>query len=118
MALLKCPDCFNDVSDLAESCPKCGRPMKGVPPLTAQDTDNHIKRVLVEEGKIPAIKLCREYHGFGLADAKAYVEKLEGTLPAGSKPKAAGCASVLMFMWVLAVVLGLALVYSRQPYLN
>lgn len=25
MALLKCPDCLNDVSDAAPSCPKCGR---------------------------------------------------------------------------------------------
>jgi predicted amidophosphoribosyltransferase len=25
MALLKCPDCLNDVSNAAPSCPKCGR---------------------------------------------------------------------------------------------
>ncbi len=32
MALLKCPDCNNPVSDLAPACPKCGRPMKAAPP--------------------------------------------------------------------------------------
>ena len=32
MALLLCPDCGNQVSDLAQSCPKCGRPMKAVDP--------------------------------------------------------------------------------------
>ena len=25
MPLLKCPDCLNDVSDMAPSCPRCGR---------------------------------------------------------------------------------------------
>lgn len=25
MALVKCPDCANDVSDQAPSCPRCGR---------------------------------------------------------------------------------------------
>ena len=28
MSLLTCPDCNNDVSSLAISCPKCGRPMR------------------------------------------------------------------------------------------
>ena len=27
MALIKCPDCQTDVSDLAPACPKCGRPV-------------------------------------------------------------------------------------------
>ena len=27
MALIKCPDCQSDVSDLAPACPKCGRPI-------------------------------------------------------------------------------------------
>ena len=27
MALIKCPDCFADCSDLAVSCPKCGYPL-------------------------------------------------------------------------------------------
>ena len=28
MALIKCPECSNQVSDMAESCPSCGMPMK------------------------------------------------------------------------------------------
>ena len=29
MALIKCPECGTDVSDRAESCPKCGYPIAG-----------------------------------------------------------------------------------------
>ena len=28
MSLIKCPECGNDVSDSAQSCPKCGYPIK------------------------------------------------------------------------------------------
>ena len=28
MPLVTCPDCKNEVSDAAEACPKCGRPMR------------------------------------------------------------------------------------------
>lgn len=28
MALIQCPECWNDVSDQAEACPKCGYPIK------------------------------------------------------------------------------------------
>jgi len=31
MALIKCPDCGTDVSDAAPACPKCGRPIAGLP---------------------------------------------------------------------------------------
>ena len=29
MALIKCPNCNNDVSDLANTCPSCGYKIKG-----------------------------------------------------------------------------------------
>jgi xanthine/uracil/vitamin C permease (AzgA family) len=29
MALLKCPDCDNDISSLATNCPNCGYPIAG-----------------------------------------------------------------------------------------
>jgi len=37
MALLKCPDCGNDVSDQAPACPHCGRPLGSARPLGASD---------------------------------------------------------------------------------
>ncbi|NUO65335.1 MAG: hypothetical protein HOQ12_01825 [Gemmatimonadaceae bacterium] len=33
MALIKCEDCFNDISDVALACPHCGRPT----PRSAQE---------------------------------------------------------------------------------
>lgn len=36
MALLKCPDCENDVSSLASACPKCGRPISSTPSSRAE----------------------------------------------------------------------------------
>jgi hypothetical protein len=27
MALIKCPECGNEVSDMAQACPRCGRPL-------------------------------------------------------------------------------------------
>lgn len=27
MAIIKCPECLNDVSDKAQSCPHCGNPI-------------------------------------------------------------------------------------------
>lgn len=32
MALIACPDCRNEVSDKASSCPKCGHPIAPSPP--------------------------------------------------------------------------------------
>lgn len=31
MALVRCPDCANEVSELAAACPRCGRPLHAVP---------------------------------------------------------------------------------------
>ncbi|MDM7998834.1 MAG: zinc-ribbon domain-containing protein [Dehalococcoidia bacterium] len=36
MALIKCPDCGNDISDIAPTCPRCGRPMST--PATVETT--------------------------------------------------------------------------------
>jgi ribosomal protein L40E len=30
MALIHCPECNAQISDQAESCPKCGNPQKGL----------------------------------------------------------------------------------------
>ena len=35
MALIKCPECNNDVSDKAASCPKCGAPVAAPGPAVA-----------------------------------------------------------------------------------
>lgn len=42
MALIRCPDCGNEISDLAPSCPHCGRPRETMtlPPHKAQGSGN------------------------------------------------------------------------------
>jgi hypothetical protein len=39
-------------------------------------TDEHIRRLVGAGEKMLAIRLCRQIHNMGLADAKAVVEKL------------------------------------------
>lgn len=40
MPLIKCPDCFRDISDAAPSCPNCGRPQSA---LTVEQTAKDFK---------------------------------------------------------------------------
>jgi len=71
MALIKCPECSNWVSDKATSCPKCGYPLDAAASQPPADLDALIKQTLSREGKIAAIKLYRDYNPrAGLADAK------------------------------------------------
>lgn len=37
MALVKCPDCKSECSDVAPACPKCGRPLGGRKSLLTKD---------------------------------------------------------------------------------
>jgi len=46
------------------------------PAMSQIPTDEDVKRLAKAGEKILAIKLCRQIHGMGLAEAKAAVEKL------------------------------------------
>ncbi len=52
MALIKCPECGRQVSDMAVACPDCGYP------IAASNPSGTVK-----------IKLCNIYDGRGLAEA-------------------------------------------------
>lgn len=100
MALLKCSECSNEVSDKAVSCPKCGNPLQASASKSLVDLDALIKDSLSREGKIPAIKLYREHNPrAGLAEAKQYVERVEAGLPQGAtaKPTPQGCSPIVLF---------------------
>lgn len=55
MALIQCPDCGKQISDLASVCIHCGRPMAGQPATTEQEikqdmtTAEHAKEVATAE---------------------------------------------------------------------
>ncbi len=44
MALIKCSECDNDVSDKAAACPKCGAPVAGVKSKAAPSAAKTVKR--------------------------------------------------------------------------
>src|SRR5437867_7706682 len=93
MALIRCPECSNEISDNATGCPKCGYPIQSATPQPPKnDLDALLKETLARDGKISAIKLYRERTSAGLAEAKNYVERLEAGLPPGEAgpPGAAG----------------------------
>ena len=77
MALIKCPECSNSVSEKATSCPKCGYPLDAPALQPSADLDALIKQTLSREGKIAAIGLYRKYNPrVGLSDAEQYVQRL------------------------------------------
>jgi len=69
MALIKCPECSNENSDKATSCPKCGHPLQPEVPPLHPDLDALNKQRLSREGA-------------GL-DTRQYVERVEVGLPRG-----------------------------------
>jgi ribosomal protein L7/L12 len=120
MALIKCPECSNEVSDQAIACPKCGYPLQQAP----QDAELEalIKQELINEGPIHAIKLYRnKKHGAGLLEAKQYVEKIQAKLPPEAtaqtkdKPRRQGCLMTvaLVVLACLALSVCAAISFNR-----
>lgn len=83
MALIKCPECNQDVSTFASACPHCGYP------LTPESNNGNVCEILgkkydltevlslVKQGeKIKAIKLARERTGLGLAESSTLVDEI------------------------------------------
>ncbi|MDB6040693.1 MAG: Zinc-ribbon protein [Verrucomicrobiales bacterium] len=114
MALIKCPECSNDVSDKASSCPKCGYPIQSAIPLQTPDLKLLVTQCLLRDGKIAAIKLYRDQTGAPLMESKQYVERLESTLPPGAMPKSSrrGCFALLVFGALLVSIGVVYLVWS------
>jgi ribosomal protein L7/L12 len=72
-----CKCCFGKVSSEAMVCPHCGQPnpyYDDSPDTTARDAYS----LVLKGKKIEAIKLVRERKGWGLAEAKNFVESLKG----------------------------------------
>ncbi len=113
MSIMHCPECARDVSDQAASCPHCGYPIRhaGVDPTlpAVNELDALVRKTLLEEGKIAAIKLYRERTpGVGLVEAKDHVERIEAATAPESRMRAkpAGCLGLFV---AIIVVIGSAL---------
>ena len=114
MSVIKCPECGNNISDQAASCPRCGYPIRGdsgvnPTPAAVDNLDALVRKTLLEEGKIAAIKFYRERKpGVGLAEAKEHVERIQAATPPGlrTRSKPAGCLGLFV---AIMVVMGLLL---------
>ncbi|MDR2962570.1 MAG: hypothetical protein LBU90_02870 [Bacteroidales bacterium] len=95
MALIACAECGNKVSNKAIACPHCGFPIGehviNLKIRTINATEKHesetehnrdsflddkICELLKEGNTLSAVKLCKDYKGIQLAEAKLYVDTL------------------------------------------
>ena len=73
MALIKCPECGKEVSNVANACIHCGFPLT----TNKSDKESSLKKVVIQSdstNKLVAIKVVRLVTNLGLAEAKALVE--------------------------------------------
>jgi hypothetical protein len=75
--------------------------------MNAPEPTSAIKEAILAGNKIQAIKLYREQHGSGLAEAKEAVEKLEAELRGSQPGNAATSTSGRGCLLTLALLLGI-----------
>ena len=105
MALIKCPECSNEVSDKAASCPKCGYPIQAAFSSQLPDLEPAVRETLLRDGKIAAIKLHRERTRAQLIESKQYVERIEQALPPGVLPKSSGKGCLVLIILGVTIIL-------------
>lgn len=78
MALIKCPECNNEISDKSNQCIHCGYPLQ-----IAKNTEcsingkvHDLSFILNNEDKIKSIKIFRDLTGCGLKDAKLTIDTI------------------------------------------
>jgi hypothetical protein len=143
MALTRCPQCSEELSDKVTTCPNCGYSLRehateAVPTRPAQEgsavipkpeaagkateasvpagIEERFRQVHAEQGPIQAIKYWRQVTGASLAQAKAFYdqEKAAGRLGEPQpRSKGSGC---LVALAVAAFVVALAVAIGAINY--
>lgn len=80
MALIKCPECGKEISDKAPACIHCGFPLEqqSITEKAVNDVDTKLYKLILSnspgDAKVKTIKLIRDIYGWGLAEAKNFVD--------------------------------------------
>jgi ribosomal protein L7/L12 len=107
MALINCPECGKQISDMATSCPECGYPLQkstisNHQHLNDYEIENEVKRLIDEGKEIYAVKYYKDNMNCGLKEAKDKVDSLRGITPSANK---GGCASIILIFILISSIL-------------
>jgi hypothetical protein len=105
MALINCPECGKQISNLATFCPDCGYPLqKSTISNNRQlnDIETEVKRLIASGEVISAVKYYKDNMNCGLKEAKDKVDSLRGITPSVNK---GGCASIILIFILITSVL-------------
>ncbi len=108
MALIKCPDCKTEVSELAQSCPKCGYPFAKISSDEALNAE--LRDAYASKKLIGATMLFMERNpGMDMGRAKQEVERrlgLQHTPPAKQSPGLLAIGFVLVVLFIIFLLMG------------
>lgn len=130
MALTRCPQCSEEISDKVAVCPRCGYQLHGQavetapwksagespqkpaistgpakPTSLSAGAEERFRQIYATQGAIEAIKYWREMTGASLAQAKAFYdhEKAAGRL-GEPKPRSRGIGCLVTMIVVTSIV--------------
>ena len=74
MALTRCPECSEQVSEQAVSCPRCGHPMPKAAPQSGGDWRARFREIHLEKGLVAAVQYLRTA-GIAPSELRTFLEQ-------------------------------------------